>query len=72
MTSEEQPSEQEVFTVAAAVVFLKGIGVEDATPWAIHQRIREGKLRNVGIGRKHKVMKEDLLAMLKNGRKARA
>jgi excisionase family DNA binding protein len=60
-----------IFTIAAAVDYLKKIGVEDVTEWTLHQKIREGKLPALRIGRKHKVSKDDLIAMLKSLRRAR-
>jgi hypothetical protein len=69
----EQIAAQEIFTVAAAVLYLKSIGLEDATPWSINQKIREGKLRTIRVGRKFKVFKADLHAMVeKSATRARA
>jgi hypothetical protein len=69
MTKAEQIAKQEFFTIPDAVIFLRSLGIDDVTEWAIHEKIREGKLPRVPFGRRFKVAKDDLLAMLKIIRK---
>ncbi len=60
----KQLAEQEYFTVGAAVLYLKSIGLEDVTEWTLYQRIRQGKLPRLMFGRKFKVSKASLHALL--------
>jgi hypothetical protein len=67
--TQKQLAEQEYFTVAAAVLYLKGIGLDDVTEWSLHQRIRQGKLPHLQVGRKFKVAKSDLHSMLEKSKR---
>ena len=40
--SKAELAEQQIFTVDTAVLYLKSIGLEDATPWSIHQKLGKG------------------------------